>query len=93
MRDLIEKTDWEGIEVESSLQIGHAGQQICARAIDHHADVIVTSTHGTTGFKHILVGSTAEYVVRHASCPVLIVPSHERLRQAGERLIWSPGKR
>jgi nucleotide-binding universal stress UspA family protein len=78
MRKLIEKTDWDGIEVESSLQIGHAGQQICARAIDHDADVIVTSTHGTTGFKHILVGSTAEYIVRHASCPVLVVPSHER---------------
>jgi nucleotide-binding universal stress UspA family protein len=78
MRDLIEKTDWEGIEVESSLQIGHAGQQICARAIENHADLIVTSTHGTTGFKHVLVGSTAEYIVRHASCPVLIVPSHER---------------
>lgn len=78
MRDLIKKTAWDGIEVESSMQIGHAGQQICARAIDHHADLIVTSTHGTTGFKHILVGSTAEYVVRHASCPVLVVPSHER---------------
>ena len=78
MRDLIKKTDWDGIEVESSMQVGHAGQQICARAIDQQADLIVTSTHGTTGFKHILVGSTAEYVVRHASCPVLVVPSHER---------------
>jgi nucleotide-binding universal stress UspA family protein len=78
MRDLIEKTDWEGIEVKPSLQIGHAGQQICARAAGHHADLIVTSTHGTTGFNHILVGSTAEYVVRHATCPVLVVPSHER---------------
>lgn len=78
MRDLIEKTDWEGIEVKSSLQIGHADQQICARAAGQHADLIVISTHGTTGFKHILVGSTAEYVVRHATCPVLVVPSHER---------------
>jgi nucleotide-binding universal stress UspA family protein len=78
MRDLMEKTDWEGVEVEASLQIGHAGQQICARAFEEKADVIVTSTHGRTGFKHILVGSTAEYVVRHASCPVLVVPSHER---------------
>jgi nucleotide-binding universal stress UspA family protein len=78
MRDLIEKTDWEGIQVRPSLQIGHAGQQICARAEGHHADLIVTSTHGTAGFKHILVGSTAEYVVRHATCPVLVVPSHER---------------
>jgi nucleotide-binding universal stress UspA family protein len=78
MRDLIEQTDWEGLEVKPSLQIGHAGQQICARAVEHRADLIVTSTHGTTGFKHILVGSTAEYVVRHATCPVLVVPSHER---------------
>jgi nucleotide-binding universal stress UspA family protein len=78
MRDLIERTDWEGIEVESLRRIGHAGQQICARAIDHHADLIVTSTHGTTGFKHVLLGSTAEYVVRHACCPVLVVPSHVR---------------
>jgi nucleotide-binding universal stress UspA family protein len=78
MRDLIEKTDWDGLEVKPSLQIGHAGQQICARAFEHRANLIVTSTHGTTGFKHILVGSTAEYVVRHASCPVLVVPTHER---------------
>jgi nucleotide-binding universal stress UspA family protein len=78
MRDLLEKTDWDGIEVKGSLQIGHAGQQVCARAERQHADLIVTSTHGTTGFKHILVGSTAEYVVRHATCPVLVVPSHER---------------
>lgn len=78
MRDLIRETDWEGIEVQASLQIGHAGQQICARAVEDDADLIVTSTHGTTGFKHILVGSTAEYVVRHASCPVLVVPNHER---------------
>lgn len=78
MRDLIEQTDWEGLEVKPSLQIGHAGQQICARAVEDRADLIVTSTHGRTGFKHILVGSTAEYVVRHATCPVLVVPSHER---------------
>jgi nucleotide-binding universal stress UspA family protein len=78
MRDLVQKTNWDGIQVEQSLEIGHAGQQICARAQDHGADVIVTSTHGTTGLKHILLGSTAEYVVRHASCPVLVVPSHER---------------
>lgn len=85
MRDLMEKTDWDGIEVESSLQIGHAGQQICARALEQKADLIVTSTHGTTGFKHILVGSTAEYVVRHATCPVLVVPSHERPTLAAAR--------
>src|SRR3954468_2328659 len=78
MRELIQDTDWKGIEVKASLQIGHAGQQICVRAAENDADLIVTSTHGTTGFKHILVGSTAEYVVHHATCPVLVVPNHER---------------
>lgn len=78
MRDLVQATDWKGIKVKPSLQIGHAGQQICAEAARGDADLIVTSTHGTTGFKHILLGSTAEYVVRHAKCPVLVVPSHAR---------------
>lgn len=78
MRDLVRKTDWEGIKVESSLQIGHAGDQVCGHAKNYGADLIVTSTHGTTGLKHILLGSTAEFIVRHAPCPVLVVPSHER---------------
>ncbi len=78
MRDLVRHTDWKGIKVESSLQIGHPGQQICARAEEQAADVIVTATHGRTGLKHVLLGSTAEYVVRHASCPVFVVPSHDR---------------
>ena len=78
MSELIRKTDWRGIKVTPSFQIGHAGDQICTEAVDQDADVIVTSTHGITGFKHMLVGSTAEYVVRHACRPVLVVPSHER---------------
>lgn len=78
LNDLVRETDWNGIKVKASLQIGHAGDQVCTRAKDDGADLIVTSTHGTTGLKHILLGSTAEYVVRHASCPVLVVPSHER---------------
>jgi nucleotide-binding universal stress UspA family protein len=78
MAGLVQETDWQGIRVETSLEIGHVGQQICARARDYGADLIVTSTHGSTGLKHILVGSTAEYVVRHAHCPVLVVPNQER---------------
>ena len=78
MRDLIAKTEWDGVKVEPSMQIGHAGQQICARAKADHADIIVTSTHGHTGLKHVLIGSTAEFVVRHANCPVLVIPTRER---------------
>jgi nucleotide-binding universal stress UspA family protein len=78
MARLVKATDWKGTKVETSVRIGHAGQQICAQADHSDVDLIVTSTHGRTGFKHVLLGSTAEYIVQHAQCPVLVVPSHER---------------
>lgn len=37
------------------------------------ADLIVISTHGYSGLIHAFMGSTAERVVRHAECPVLVV--------------------
>jgi universal stress protein A len=36
-------------------------------------DMIVLATHGRTGLAHLLIGSVAERVVRHAPCPVLTV--------------------
>lgn len=78
MRELVRETETDGIKVEPLLETGHAGEQICERARSHGADLIVTSTHGWTGFKHVLLGSTAEYVVQHARCPVLVVPTHDR---------------
>jgi nucleotide-binding universal stress UspA family protein len=42
--------------------------------------LIVVSSHGRTGLGRILFGSTAEAVVRHAPCPVLVVkPSPDEL--------------
>jgi nucleotide-binding universal stress UspA family protein len=89
MGDLVQKTDWDGVvEVETSLQTGHPGDQICSRATDHRVDLIVTSTHGRTGLKHLFIGSTAEYVVRHAPCPVLVIPSHQRpVLNSGRKLL------
>ncbi len=40
-------------------------------------DLIIITTHGYTGLKHVLMGSTAERVVRHAPCPVLTVREKE----------------
>jgi nucleotide-binding universal stress UspA family protein len=38
---------------------------------EHRCDLIVMGTHGHTGLTRLLMGSTAEKVVRIASCPVL----------------------
>ena len=52
---------------------GVAHAQIADVAQKLGADLIVISTHGHTGLKHVIMGSTAERVVRHSGCPVLVV--------------------
>jgi nucleotide-binding universal stress UspA family protein len=46
---------------------------IVSMAEEEKVDMIVMGTHGRTGVSHLLMGSTAEKVVRAASCPVLTV--------------------
>lgn len=53
-----------------------ASRAICRYAETIGADLIVISTHGRTGLRHLLIGSVAERVVRHASVPVLTLRSH-----------------
>jgi nucleotide-binding universal stress UspA family protein len=52
---------------------GTAHAEITRAAERMNADLIVIATHGNTGLKHVLLGSTAERVVRHAHCPVLVL--------------------
>ena len=54
--------------------VGRPENEIVARANATHADLIVMGTHGRSGLAHALLGSVAERVVRHTSCPVLIIP-------------------
>lgn len=62
---------------------GDAVPRILAAA--KSADVIVMSTLGRTGLAHLLIGSVAEKVVRHASIPVLIVPTSAAARRRKSR--------
>jgi universal stress protein A len=55
------------------LHAGLPGEVICWLAEDRNCDLIVLGTHGRTGLKHLLFGSVAEYVLRHARCPVVAV--------------------
>ncbi|HYN84720.1 MAG TPA: universal stress protein [Pyrinomonadaceae bacterium] len=63
----------EGLEVEEVIAHGEAASEIVRVARERGADLIVISSHGRTGLGRILFGSTAESVVRHAHCPVLVV--------------------
>jgi nucleotide-binding universal stress UspA family protein len=62
-----------GLEVEDLIVHGDAAAEIVRVAGERGADLIVISSHGRTGLGRMIFGSTAEAVVRHASCPVLVV--------------------
>ena len=78
MRKFIRDFEFDGVPHESSVVIGRAAYQICEVAEKSGADLIIASTRGSTGLAHVLMGSTAEHVVRYAKCPVLVVPAHDR---------------
>jgi nucleotide-binding universal stress UspA family protein len=65
-----------GIACETKIRTGSAIDEICAESARSDVDLMVTSTHGRTGFEHALIGSVAEHVVRYAEAPMLVVPSH-----------------
>lgn len=49
------------------------GRAITDAARRLEADLIAMGTHGRAGLSRLMLGSVAEYVLRHASCPVLTV--------------------
>ncbi len=68
----------KGIRATCAVRGGRPTREIVHAARDLKADLIVIATHGHTGIKHALLGSTAENVVRYAYCPVLTVREPER---------------
>jgi universal stress protein A len=55
------------------VRFGRSFHEIADAARTRKVDLIIIATHGYTGLKHVLLGSTTERVVRHAPCPVLVV--------------------
>lgn len=62
-----------GIKASAVVRDGTPHEMICQSAKTLRADLIVLTTHGYTGLKHVWLGSTAERVVRHSPSPVLVV--------------------
>ena len=66
------------VKVKVKVSAGTPFQELCNIAAGCAADLIVLTTHGYTGLKRMLIGGTAERVVRHARCPVLVVRELQR---------------
>ena len=73
LADAVRRLQRPTTPVTGRQMIGIPSVQICAAAMDYHADAILMGTHGRTGLEHIFLGSTAERVLTMAPCPVLTV--------------------
>lgn len=72
LQELAEREIPPEIKTTLSVRTGKPSQVIVETAANSGVDLILLSTHGRTGLKRVLLGSTAEQVMRHAPCPVLV---------------------
>ena len=73
VNDIQKRAADASLPIRTIIDLGIPSQRIEAVTAQLGADLIVMGTHGRTGLEHVLVGSTAERVIRTASCPVLTI--------------------
>ena len=71
--DLKGRAERRGIAVTTRVATGIPSEEVIAAARAEDSDLIIVGTRGKTGLAHVLLGSTAERVIRGAPCPVLAV--------------------
>lgn len=75
---LIEREIGGQVRATAAVRTGSPHQEILREAEEKAVDMIVVATHGHSGVEHMLFGSTADRVVRHAQCPVLTIRPQQR---------------
>jgi nucleotide-binding universal stress UspA family protein len=78
LTQLAERELADRVVAECRVLRGQPVHELVRVAREEAVDLILLSTHGHTGLKHVLLGSVAENVMRYASCPVLVVREHQR---------------
>jgi nucleotide-binding universal stress UspA family protein len=81
MQAFLKRVDLDGVSVDAFSVPGYCPAAIYEAAEKQGADLIIISTHGRTGLRRAFAGSVAESTVRHAGCPVLVVPSFPTMRK------------
>ena len=71
--EFLKTIDLSSVEYDKLLVKGVPETEIVETAMEQQADLVVMGTHGRAGIKHILIGSTAEEVVRTVHCDIIIL--------------------
>ncbi len=67
-----------GIDTEGILTQGSIVDVILQKSKQLEIDIIIVGTHGHGGVHHMIYGSVSEGVLRNSSCPILVIPTHDR---------------
>jgi nucleotide-binding universal stress UspA family protein len=81
LQDEADKLQSSGIDAKALLVQGAAVEVILDEAGKLKADLIVVGSHGHGAVYHLMVGSVSEGVLHRSTCPVLVVPTHDRTEQ------------
>jgi nucleotide-binding universal stress UspA family protein len=84
--ECLESLNAKGITATGEVLIGGPSHVILEQAATMGVDLVVMGTHGRTGITHLLIGSVAERVIRHAPCPVFVVRERKAAEPAREAL-------
>ncbi len=79
LQDISHQEMREGGSMQAKVVDGKPAEAILRVAHEEAVDLIIMGTHGRTGLPHLLLGSTAEAVVRGAPCPVFTVKPSPKL--------------
>jgi len=71
LQDFVKKGEEEGVEVRTLVKEGPIAHEIIE--LSKHYDLIILGSHGRGMITSLIMGSVAEKVSRHASCPVMLV--------------------
>ena len=83
MANLAETAHSAGVESAEHIALGNPIHEILRIVEETDTTLLVISTHGRSGFEHIVFGSVAEKVVRQSPVPVLVIkhPEHEFVKE------------
>lgn len=69
----VKAAEKRGVKASASLKWGRPSDTVIETAKEHHASLVVVGTHGRSALEKVLLGSTAERIVRRSPIPVLTV--------------------
>ena len=87
LAELEERVRARGVDVESAFELGRSWEIVVEAARESKADLVVIGSRGRTAYQRLLVGKTADRILRTSPVPVLIIHPDDALPEGGVRTV------